>query len=491
MGKKSYLAFDFGASSGRAIIGQLEDGKMTLSEVHRFANGPIEVDGELFWDFNLQVAEIKEGIKKALATGAEFSSIAIDTWGVDYVLFKKDGSAVRLPYHYRDARTEEVVDEIFSIVSEKEIYDRAGIQMMPFNTLYQLYAHKKAHPEDLEGATLLMIPDAMTYMLCGAKTCEYSEASTSNLLDAKARSWDFELIRKLGIPEDIFPEIVPPCSSAGVLTEEVQKELGCGPIPVVKVGAHDTASAVASVPAPTEGDWAYISCGTWALLGAELAEPYICEAGRTAPLTNEGGLENTIRYLTNIMGTWLFQETKRIWNEAGKKLGFPEIENMAKETTPLKYLVNPNDSRFLAPGDIPGRVVEACRDSGQGDSLTDAEISRCIYDSLALCFREKLENLGKILGANYACLNIVGGGTKDKFLMQLASNAIGIPVVAGPVEATSIGNIVGQAIAAGDIASVAAGREIIKQSFNLDYYQPDASVKADWDAAFAKFKAGC
>lgn len=487
MTNKYYLAFDFGASSGRGIIGKLENGRLELSEIHRFANGPKEINGELFWDFDSQVAEIKKGIKKALESGVEISSIAIDTWGVDYVLFKQDGTPVRLPYHYRDSRTDNIPQEIFGVISEQDIYKRAGIQMMQLNTLYQLYAHKKAHPEDFDGATLLMIPDAMTYMLCGAMTCEYTEASTSNLLDAESGAWDFELIRKLGLPVNIFPEIVQPCTSAGVLSKELQEELGCGAIPVVKIGAHDTASAVASVPAPTQGDWAYISCGTWALLGAELDKPFISESARLAPLTNEGGLGKTIRFLTNIMGTWLFQETKRVWNEAGKKIGFPEIENMAKLSEPLKYLVNPNDSRFAAPGDIPGRVVEACAASGQGGSLSDAEISRCIYDSLALCFREKLENLQNILGHNYACLNIVGGGTKDKFLMQLAADAIGIPVVAGPVEATSIGNIMGQAIANGDIKSVAEGREIVKKSFELERFEPDTSARSAWDAAYKKF----
>lgn len=474
MDGKNFLAFDFGASSGRAIMGTICKGKMTLTEVHRFVNGPLEIDGELFWDFDAQIREIKEGIRKALATGMPISSIAIDTWGVDYVLFRRDGTPVRRPYHYRDVRTEGIPQEVFKIVPEEEVYRRTGIQLMQLNTLYQLYAHHKAHPEDFRDTTMLMIPDAMTFMLCGAMTCEYSEASTSNLLDAAACEWDFELISKLGLPKNVFPQIVKPCTAAGVLRPELQKELGCGPIPVVKVGSHDTASAVASVPAPAQGEWAYVSCGTWALLGAELKKPFISEQTRTVPLTNEGGLEGTIRFLTNIMGTWLLQETRRVWNEAGRKISFAEIEQMAKNAKPRQYFVDPNDSRFLTPGDMPARVREICRNP----AMTDAEVCRCIYDSLALCFRRKITLLQQILGVKYECLNMVGGGTKDGFLMQLTADALGIPVVAGPIEATAAGNILAQAVTAGLVPDLAAAREIIKQSFELQTYTPSADSAA-------------
>jgi len=476
MNKQTFLAFDFGASSGRAILGSIEHGIMMLTEVHRFANGPKEIDGALFWDFDHQIAEIKNGIRKALATGEKITSIAIDTWGVDYVLFKKDGTPVRLPYHYRDNRTDGIPEQVFKKIPEAEIYRRTGIQLMQLNTIYQLYAHHQQHPEDFRDATLLMIPDAMTYMLCGAKTCEYTEASTSNLLDAATGEWDFELIKKLGLPKSIFPEIVKPCTTAGVLLPELQQELGCGPIPVFKVGSHDTASAVASVPAPHKGEWAYISCGTWALLGAELKHPSISEATRQVPLTNEGGLNGTIRFLTNIMGTWLMQETRRVWNDAGRTIGFPDIIRMAMESKPGQYFVDPNDHRFLPPGDMPARVRELCGKP----AMTDAEACRCLYDSLALCFRQKIEKLQKLLGVKYACLNIVGGGTRDALLMQLTADALGIPVVAGPIEATAAGNIMAQAITAGIIADVTAGREIVKKSFDVVTYQP-ASDRGWWD----------
>ncbi len=488
MGTKTYLAFDFGASSGRAILGKIENGKMSLTEVHRFANGPQDINGELYWDFNGQIASIKEGIRKALAVEKNIASIAIDTWGVDYVLFKKDGTPARMPYNYRDPRTDNIPAEVFKLVSEEDLYRRTGIQMMQLNTLYQLYAHKKAHPEDFEDATLLLIPDAMTYMLSGAMTCEYTEASTSNLLDANARDWDFELIDKLGLPRSIFPKIVKPCTPAGTLLPSLQQEFGCGPIPVVKIGAHDTASAVASVPATGEGQWAYVSCGTWALLGAETNQPLMTDETRQVPLTNEGGLEDKIRFLTNIMGTWLLQETKRVWNEAGRNVSFGDICAMAEKASPCCYLVNPNDSRFLTPGDMPARVREICRETKQGENLSDAEVVRCLYDSLALCFREKLMKLEKVLGAKYQCLNIVGGGTKDSLLMQLTADAIGIPVVAGPIEATSIGNIIGQAIADGELHGLNDARNMVRRSFEVETYQPKAGDKELWNTAATKIR---
>ncbi len=485
--KKTYLAFDLGASSGRAILGELNDGKLSLTEVHRFANGPTEIGGSLYWDFNAIGGEIKAGLKKALAKTKDISSIAIDTWGVDYVLLKDDGALARLPYNYRDSRTDGIPEKVFSIIPEKELYARAGIQFMQLNTIYQLMAHKETHPEDFKGSTLLFIPDALTYLLCGKKACEYSEASTSNLLDASKRDWDFELIKKLGIPTSVFPPIESPCTKAAPLTEAIQKELGCGPIPVVHAGSHDTASAVASVPAPVDKKWAYVSCGTWALLGAEIDAPILTETARQAAFTNEGGLCEKIRFLTNIMGAWLFQETKRVWTEEGKNPTYPKMEEVARNTPRLKFLINPNDQRFFTPGNMPQNIKDSCRESGQGKVSEDAEVLRCIYDSLALCFRAKLEKLQETLGVKYECLNIVGGATQDHLLMQLAADAIGIPVVAGPIEATSIGNIAAQAMADGDIASLADAREMVKNSFEVIEFAPDDASKADWDKAYEKF----
>jgi len=488
---KSYLAFDLGASSGRGIIGRIDDGKLSLTEVHRFANGPMEKNGSLFWDFPTLCNEIKTGLKKALAIEPGISSIAIDTWGVDYVLFNRtNGKMVRLPYHYRDSRTDNIPEKVFQIIPRKELYARTGIQFMQLNTLYQLVAHREQHPEDFDNSVLLLMPDALTYMLNGSLTCEYSEASTSNLLNPATRNWDFELIDLLKLPRSIFPEIVPPCSKSAPLKPELQAELGCSSIPVVKVGSHDTASAVAAAPAPVNRTWAYVSCGTWALLGAETDSPILTPEAEAAPFTNEGGLNGKIRFLTNIMGTWLLQETRRVWNETGRNISFNQIEKMAAEAEGLKYFINPNDGLFFTPGNMPEKVVEFCRKTGQGEP-DDRAVVRCIYDSLALCFREKLEKLEKLLGVKYQCLNIVGGGIKDSYLMQLAADSLGITVAAGPVEATATGNILAQAMADGDVASLEAAREIVRKSFEVGEFKPETAGRELWNSAFSRYLKIC
>jgi rhamnulokinase len=361
---------------------------------------------------------------------------------------------------------------------------------MQLNTIYQLAAHNEVHPEDFEDSTFLFVPDALTYILSGKKACEYTEASTSNMLEAKKRDWDFELIDKLGIPRSIFPKIEMPGSKAGTLTKAIQDELQSGPIEVAHVGSHDTASAVVSVPAPSNKKWAYISCGTWALLGAEIDSPNLSEKAMQADFTNEGGVDNKIRFLTNIMGTWLFQETKRVWTEQGIKTSYAEMENKAKTSQPLQFFVNPNDSRFFTPGNMPQNIKDAAKENGQGEILDDSALLRCIYDSLALCFRAKLEKLEEVMDdGKIECLNIVGGGTQDHLLMQLTADCLGIPVVAGPIEATSIGNIAVQAMADGDLSSLADARELVRNSFEVIEFKPDATSKNSWDEAYKKFQA--
>ena len=485
---KKYLAFDLGASSGRAIIGTIEQEKLSLEEVHRFINGPIEKNGSLFWDFELQCAEIRTGLKKALAIEPNISSIAIDTWGVDYVLFNRSsGKIVRLPYHYRDSRTDAIPEKVYQTISQEKLYERTGIEFMQLNTLYQLVAHKEAHPEDFKDSVLLLMPDALTYMLNGVISCEYSEASTTNLLDPVKHDWDFELIDILGLPRSIFPEIAFPGRTSAPLKPELQKEFHCGPISVVKVGSHDTASAVGAVPAPAERDWAYISCGTWALFGAEIDTPIRTDEARLGPFTNEGGLDEKILFLSNIMGTWLFQETRRVWNEAGRNVSFADMEKMANEGEPFKYLVDPNDNLFLTPGGMPEKVREFCAKTGQEMPKSDADVLRCIYDSLAVYFRTKLEKLEKILDVNYASLNIVGGGIQDKKLMQYTADCLGFPVEAGPIEATAIGNILAQAIADKDLPDLTAARKIVKNSFPIEKYEANPADKCQWDKAVEKF----
>lgn len=484
-----YLAFDLGASSGRAIIGTVESGKLSLQEVHRFKNGPVEKDGSLYWDYDALCNELVTGLGKALEAAGDLDGIAIDTWGVDYVLFDRDRRIVRQPYNYRDERTKKAEQAVRSIMSDSEIYALTGIQKMELNTIYQLYAHKMEHPEELENSVFLNIPDALAFHLGGDFTTEYTSASTTGLLDPVKRQWCWELIDRLELPRPIFPEIVNPCTCGGAVSVELQKKFNCRAIPIYKVGSHDTASAVAAVPAPESGNWAYLSAGTWALLGAEISAPYITDAGEDAHFTNEGGLEGNIRFLTNIMGSWLFQETRRIWNESGRELSFEDICQMAKSSEQCKYLIDPNCSNFVTPGDMPQRIRDFCKATAQADDITDAEVARAIYDSLALYFRKKLAFLEELLNVKYTAFNIVGGGTKDRLLMQLTADALGIPVISGPVEATSTGNIIAQAIASGEIASQAAGRKVVSDSLEVVTYLPDAASHAKFAAASERFDA--
>ncbi|MBQ9500614.1 MAG: rhamnulokinase [Lentisphaeria bacterium] len=471
----SFLAFDLGASSGRAIVGKIADGRLELTEVHRFPNAPVEKNGDLTWDYPRLCDELVAGLGKALAFDRDIRGIGIDTWGVDYVLFGADDKKIRrLPYNYRDERTNRSSVRVWQKIPAEEIYAMTGIQKMTLNTIYQLCAHRDEHPEDLENAVFLPIPDALAFSLGGDFTAEYTHASTSNLLDPATRNWHWGLIDRLGLPRSIFPAVVEPCTQGGALKKELQEKFGCGPIPIFKVGSHDTASAVAAVPAPVSGEWAYLSAGTWALLGAEIGKPFISSASEKAGFTNEGGLDGRIRFLTNIMGSWLFQETRRVWNEAGRKLSFSDMEDMARSAEPCRFLVNPNDPEFFTPGDMPQRIRDFCRASGQGDAMTDAQVVRAVYDSLALYTAGKLAGLEKLLGVRYAAFNVVGGGTKDGFLMQLIADATGIPVIAGPVEATATGNILAQAVAAGELADLAAARETVRRSFDLVTRTPDA-----------------
>ena len=490
---KSFLAFDLGASSGRAIVGKLADGKLELTEVHRFPNAPSEVNGELTWDYPQLCKELEAGLGKALAIAPDLDGIGIDTWGVDYVLFKADTKEiVRLPYNYRDERTDRSSVKVWEKISPAEIYKKTGIQKMNLNTIYQLYAHKDEHPEDLENAVFLPIPDALAFSLGGDFTAEYTFASTTNLLDPVTCDWCWELIDKLDLPRSIFPKIVKPCTPGGFLKKELQEKFNCKAIPIYKTGSHDTASAVGAVPAPKEGKWSYLSAGTWALLGAEIDKPFISAESEKQSFTNEGGLNNTIRFLTNIMGSWLFQETRRVWNEQGKNLSFGDMEDMAKTVEQGKYLINPNDSGFFTPGDMPQRIRDFCIRTGQASQMSDAEVVRAIYDSLALYLARKIGELEQLLGVKYSAFNIVGGGTKDRFLMQLTADAMDIPVIAGPVEATATGNLLAQGIAAGVISDLAEAREIVRSSCDLSTYQPREKEKAVFAGLKEKFsKLAC
>ena len=484
----NYLAFDLGASSGRAIIGTIADGKLSLQEVHRFSNGPTEKNGSLFWDYDALQGELISGLGKAVATGIKLDGISIDTWGVDYVFFDRNTrKMLRPPYNYRDRRTLAAAEKVGRLMDKSELYQASGIQYMTLNTLFQLIAHKEQHPEDMANGIFLPIPDALAFALGGDFTAEYTHCSTFALLDPVTRQWQWELIDRLGLPREIFPEIVPPCSPNGRLKKELCEKFNIPPIPIFKCGSHDTASAVLAVPAPRNRNWAYLSAGTWALLGVECASPVVTAASNAANVTNEGGVGNTIRFLTNIMGSWLFQELKRVWNEEGKNLSFNDIEAMARREKMGKFFIDPNCADFAAPGNMPQNIRNFCRSTGQAETLTDSEVARTVYDSLALCFRQKLELIESLQGVHYQCLNIVGGGTKDRFLMQLTANALNRQVITGPVEATASGNILAQAIASGEISGIDEAREVVRNSFELETFEPDAADAERYQQHYAKF----
>ena len=488
--KKYFLAFDLGASSGRAILGTLENGKLDLQEVHRFENGHKRVGDSLYWDYPALASELKAGLAKAAAITKDIAAIGIDTWGVDYVLFDRDSKEmVRLPYHYRDERGDRAVPEVQKIISKDDLYSRTGIQFMSLNTIYQLTAHRLEQPGDLANATFLPMPDALGFALGGDFTAEYTHASTGNLLDPVTRNWDWELIDRLQLPREIFPEIVQPCTVGGTLSRELAEANGLKAIPIVKVGSHDTASAVGAVPVPVGQDAAYVSCGTWALLGCELDEP-CCDVTKQT-FTNEGGLNGKIRYLTNIMGCWLLQECRRDFKVRGMDVSFDTLEAMAESAEPCGFVINPCAADFVAPDKMPERIKNYCIATKQpgAENMDDAAILRAVYDSLALCFADKLAELEKCVDKEYKVLNIIGGGTKDSRLMSEAASAIGKPVVAGPIEATAIGNILAQAVTVGAIANWAEAREVVRNSFPVVNYPADEKLQKIFAEGMKKFKA--
>lgn len=469
---KKHLAFDLGASSGRAIVGWIEDGTLRLREVHRFPNHPYEQDGRFFWDFATLTKELESGLQKAFGFAPDLATFSVDTWGVDAVFFR-DGKPIRQPYAYRDPRFRRAQEDVHKIISGRELYAATGIQLLEFNTVYQLFADAQDHPEDFRsGAKMLMMPDALLAVLTGEMTSEYTIASTGALLDPYTREWKTELFEKLNLPTDILTKIVPPCTLGAPLKEEISRRLGVPRIPSVKCCSHDTASAVAALPTREIAKDAYISLGTWALLGAEIIEPNLSDAAYQAGYTHEGGLAGTLRFLTNITGTWLLQETRRTWQEAGENITFSEMCDLAKSVKTEKR-IDPDDKAFALPGNMPERIAAYCREHGQGEFTSRAELLRCIYDSLADCFAGRLLELEKLRHTEYAKLHILGGGTKDDFLMQLTANRIGKSVVAGPVEATAIGNLLSQLLAAGEIRSLPEGRALVAASFETKEYQPE------------------
>lgn len=486
MSNNRFLAFDLGASSGRAILGILENGKLELKEIHRFQNQMTRIHGSYYWNIYSLFEELKTGLKKCISEySIQPDSIGIDTWGVDYSLVSKSGQLIGLPFAYRDHRTDNAIEDFFKILPKKETYLFSGIQFMQFNTLFQLFASVQEKHSRLNVAeSLLFTPDTLNYLFTGVKKNEYTIASTSQMLKPGKPEWELELFKAAGISLELVEEIVQPGIEIGKILPEIQEDTGSIEIPCVAVASHDTASAIASVPA-NGGNWAYLSSGTWSLLGIESAVPVVSEKTLEMNFTNEGGIDGTTRLLKNIMGMWLIQECKRIWDEE-QKMDWQEIVDLSNEVEPFKCLINPDESMFLNPGNMPKAIQDYCKQTNQVVPESKGEIARCIYDSLVLKYKYTLNQIESVTGKTIEKLHIIGGGAHNTMMNQLTADAIGIPVFAGPTEATAIGNLMIQAKAMGAVNSLQEIREVIRNSFEVTEYK--SSPKLDWNKAYKRFE---
>ena len=489
-------AVDLGASGGRVMVGQVGagpgGGQLDLHEAHRFPNTPVRVLGTLHWD----ILGLYRGMLDGLGVAARsfgLASAGIDSWGVDYGLLGAGGALLGNPVHYRDSRTDGVVDDVLAKVPAADLYAVTGVQQMPINTIYQLAAEART-PQLAAARTLLLIPDLLAYWLTGEIGAEVTNASTTQLYDIRAGDWAWDLIGRAGLPAGLFPALRQPGSVAGTLRPEVAGEAGLtglgpdrpgGPLPVIAVGSHDTASAVVAVPA-RDRDFAYISCGTWSLVGVELDQPVLTEASRAANFTNETGVDGTIRYLRNVMGLWLLQESVRAWAGAGRPAGLATLLEQAARVPGLRVVVDPDDPAFLPPGDMPARIAEVARRSGQSPPADPPAVVRCILDSLALAYRARLRDVQELSGRAVDTVHVVGGGVRNALLMQLTADACGLPVVAGPAEAAALGNILVQArtlgAAPGDLPGM---RALLRATQPLRRFEPSGGPGA-WAAAAAR-----
>ncbi len=482
---QNFLAVDLGAESGRAMLGRFDGGRLTLEEIHRFANGAVRVRDSLHWDVLRLWSEIKYGL--ARAAQHDVQSIGLDTWGVDFALLDRDDALIGNPFHYRDHRTDGMMEQAFRLVGREEIFEQTGVQFMPINTLYQLLAMRRANSPALDAqraTTLLMMPDLFNFWLTGRKVAETTIASTSQCYNPRAKNWATRLLDQLQIPTRIFPDIIPPATILGKLAQSVADEVGLRAARVIAPACHDTAAAVAAVPT-TRHDFAYLSSGTWSLMGVELPTPIITSTSRSANFTNEGGVAGTIRFLKNIMGLWLIQECRRAWMRAGESFSYDELTALANRARAFVSLIDPDDARFLHPDDMAAQIQAYCAQTHQPVPMTHGEIARCIFESLALKYRWTLERIEEMVGQRLSAIHIVGGGTRNKLLCQFTADATTRLVIAGPVEATASGNVLMQAIALGHLASVAEARQVVRDSFALATYEPRATQQ--WDDAYARF----
>jgi len=483
---RNYLAFDLGAESGRAMLGSIRDDVLTLEELHRFPNIPVRLPTGLYWDTLRLFHEILQGLIAACrGRKIQLAGVGVDTWGVDFALLGADGALVDNPRHYRDSRNNGMLERTFAVIPREEIFAHTGIQFMQLNTLYQLHAMKLANSPALEVArTFLMMPDLFNYWLTGVMRCELTDASTTQFYNPVKKRWAFELLERLGLPTTIFPEIVPPGTLLGPLLPHVAEETGAGEVPVYATCCHDTASAVAAVPAEGAG-WCYISSGTWSLMGVELTEPIINQRSLELNFTNEIGAAGTVRFLKNIAGMWLLQECRRAWALEGREYSYDELAQLAAAAAPFTAVIDPD--AFLEPGRMPEKIAEYCRRTGQPAPEPPGPMCRTILESLALRYRQVLESLESLLGRRIERIHIVGGGSRNRVLNQFVADATGRPVIAGPAEATAAGNVAVQAIGAGLLKDLREARDLIRRSFPMTVFEP--KPQADWDAAYQRFCA--
>jgi rhamnulokinase len=488
MNPKYYIACDLGAESGRVMLGRLEDGRLTLEEMHRFPSAAVRVLGSLRWDVLRIFEELKTGLRKVAERHVSVASLSVDSWGVDYVLLNAVHPVLSPPFHYRDARTESTYERVRKDVGSELIFAETGIQFMPINTIYHLVSDVEKSPALLELADcFLTIGDYFNYLFSGIPRVDESNASTTQLYNPRTRSWSQVLIERCGFPPKIFPPVVPPGTVLGPLLPEVAAETGLQDVQVVATCSHDTGAAVAAVPAEEGEDWAYLSSGTWSLLGLELPQPLISEKVRERNFTNEAGFGGTTRFLKNIVGLWILQESRREWARQGMELDYASLTREAENAEPFRSLIDPRAIRFLKPGEMPQKITLFCAETGQSAPETPGQFVRCIFESLALLYRVTLEELEQLSGRTIRRLHIVGGGSQSALLDQFAASATGRRVVAGPAEATAIGNVLLQAIALGQLGSLATLRQVVRDSFALHTFEPIAPEA--WAGAYQRFNA--
>ncbi len=484
---KRYMALDFGAESGRAIAASFDGRQVELDILHRFTTYSTTMLGTLYWGFPSFIRNVKVGLSAYSAKyGPKLDGIACDSWGVDFGLLDKTGHLLANPVHYRDSRTDGIPEKLHAVVPARTLYQRTGIQIMAINTIYQLYAMVLANSPLLDKAvSMLMIADLVSYFLSGTPVQEYTMATTSEMYDAEKRDWSRDTLLSAKIPPGMMPEIVAPGTIVGPILDSVANECGLATAPIIAPGAHDTASAIAAVPAVNE-DWLFLSSGTWSLMGAELSAPIINDAAYAKNFTNEGGVDGSIRFLKNITGMWMLQECRRAWEKEGESLSYAEIARLGEEAEPFQRVVNPNDARFMAPGGMPDRINAALRETGQPEAREKGEFVRLCLESLAVAYRHTAQSLAELTGKQYSTLHIVGGGSQNKLLDQLAADATGLVVKAGPVEATALGNSLMQALALGDVGSLSEVREVVRNSVEVTTFEPRGD-RSRWDEFYARF----